>query len=227
MRIGIIAAMSKELNLLLPLMEGRTSSTVNGFDFHCGSISGREVVAMQCGIGKVNAAIGCMTMIDRFTPDMIINTGVAGGTGAGARVLDIVVADRIGYHDVWCGFDAPWGKAAACPPLFEADQRFLSLPCLQGNARIKRGLVASGDIFVDTPAEVSRILSVYPDAIAIDMESAALAHTCYRRGVPFFCIRVVSDTPGAVDDNASQYADFWEDAPRQAFALLTDIINEL
>lgn len=142
-------------------------------------------------------------------------------------MLDIVVADRIGYHDVWCGFDAPWGKAAACPPLFEADQRFLSLPCLQGNDRIKRGLVASGDIFVDTPAEVSRILSVYPDAIAIDMESAALAHTCYRRGVPFFCIRVVSDTPGAVDDNASQYADFWEDAPRQAFALLTDIINEL
>ncbi len=81
MKVGIIVAMGKELNLLLPLIENVEETTVNGFLFHTGRIGGREIVAMQCGIGKVNAAIGTMTMIETFHPSLIINSGVAGGTG--------------------------------------------------------------------------------------------------------------------------------------------------
>lgn len=226
-RIGIIAAMSKELDLLLPLMADITVTSANGFEFHSGRIAGKEVTAMQCGIGKVNASMGCMTMIDMFRPDIIINTGVAGGTGSAAHVMDIVVADAIGYHDVWCGPGTQWGQAAGCPPTFATPARLLELPCLQGRDDVRQGLVASGDIFVDSAATVERILGLYPQALAVDMESAALAHTCHVRGVPFLCMRVVSDTPGAVADNASQYTDFWNDAPRHAFRLVTEIINEL
>ena len=226
-KIGIIAAMSKELNLLLPLMTDIATTVANGFEFHSGLIAGHEVVAMQCGIGKVNASIGCMTMIDRFAPDIIINTGVAGGTGAAAHVMDIVVADAIGYHDVWCGPGTQWGEAAGCPATFATPASLLALPCLQNRPDVKFGLVASGDIFVDSADVVSRILALYPQALAVDMESAALAQTCYLRGVPFLCMRVVSDTPGAVDDNAAQYCNFWDDAPRHAFQLVTEIINDL
>lgn len=226
-RIGIIAAMSKELNLLLPLMTDVTTTRANGFEFHHGQIAGKDVVAMQCGIGKVNAAIGCMTMIDNFTPDIIINTGVAGGTGSDARIMDIVVADSIGYHDVWCGPGTQWGQAAGCPATFDTPHRLMQLPCLNGRQDVKFGLVASGDIFVDSAEVVNRILGTYPTAKAVDMESAALAQTCHLRGVPFLCMRVVSDTPGAVEDNAAQYCNFWDDAPRHAFQLVTEIINEL
>ena len=80
MKIGIIVAMSKELNLLLPLLSDKSELTVNDIVFHCGTLHDKDVVVMQCGIGKVNAAIGALTMIDNFGPDLIINSGVAGGT---------------------------------------------------------------------------------------------------------------------------------------------------
>jgi len=219
--------MSKELQLLLPMMTGVETTEANGFTFHKGTTGAAAVVAMQCGIGKVNASVGCMTMIDNFHPDIIINTGVAGGTGSAAGILDIVVADAVAYHDVWCGPGTEWGEAAGCPRLMKTDANLLEMECLKGVAHLHKGLVASGDIFVNRAEQVKHILDLYPQAMAVDMESGALAQTCRLRGVPFFCFRVVSDTPGAGVDNAAQYENFWEDAPRNAFALLSHIISEL
>lgn len=221
MKIAIIAAMSKELALLLPLIDSRATVTANGVTFHTGRIGRHEIIAAECGIGKVNAAIGTLTLIDCFHPDMVINTGVAGGTGA-TSILDVVIADRIAYHDVWCGPGTQPGHAAGCPPCFTCplpDDVFAGLG-------VKRGLVASGDIFVSRPEEVSHILSVWPDAVAVDMESAAIAHVCHVKNVPFVCIRVISDTPGSAD-NISQYENFWSDAPEHTFAVLTAILDRI
>lgn len=226
MKIGIIVAMQKELDLLLPLLESPSASTINGFTFDCGQIGTAEIIAMKCGIGKVNAALGTMTLIDRFGPQLIINTGVAGGTGGNAGVLDIVVGDRIAYHDVWCGPGTQWGDAAGCPRFFHTAESVNSLPCLHEGDTVKHGLIASGDIFVSDPDVVARIRELYPDVDAVDMESAAIAQTCYLREMPFACIRVISDTPGS-DDNIAQYNNFWEDAPRHTFDMLRHIINEL
>lgn len=213
--------MSKELALLLPLIDSRATVTANGVTFHTGRIGRHEIIAAECGIGKVNAAIGALTLIDCFHPDMVINTGVAGGTGA-ASILDVVIADRIAYHDVWCGPGTQPGHAAGCPPCFTCplpDDVFAGLG-------VKRGLVASGDIFVSRPEEVSRILSVWPDAVAVDMESAAIAHVCHVKNVPFVCIRVISDTPGSAD-NISQYENFWSDAPEHTFAVLAATLDRI
>lgn len=226
MKIGIIVAMQKELDLLLPLLESAQVSTVNGFTFHQGNIGSASIIAMKCGIGKVNAALGTMTMIDLFSPELVINTGVAGGTGGNAGVLDIVVATRVAYHDVWCGPGTQWGDAAGCPRFFHTSDRVNSLPCLHEGDTVKHGLIASGDIFVSDPEVVSRIRKLYPDVDAVDMESAAIAQTCYLRNVPFACMRVISDTPGA-DDNIAQYNNFWEEAPQHTFDMLRHIINEL
>ena len=229
MKIAIIVAMGKELKLLLPLLENHSTVNANNFDFHIGNIGENEVIAMQCGIGKVNAAISTLTLIENFHPNLIINTGVAGGTGGGAKILDVVIANKIAYHDCWCGPGTEWGEAAGCPRFFETvalDDITSDAAQIAADARVKQGLIASGDIFVSRKEDIEHILGVFPDAIAVDMESAAIAHTCYIKNVPFFCIRVVSDTPGE-SDNISQYENFWEDAPKSTFHLLKHIINTL
>lgn len=215
MKIGIIVAMDKELALLLPLMADVSEIIMNGFAFHTGALAGHDIVACKCGIGKVNAAVGALTLIENFHPMMIVNTGVAGGTGATAapaRVLDVVLASEIAYHDVWCGPGTVPGEAAGCPARFVCP-----LPTeIRSQLNVKEGLLASGDIFVDNPDDLHRILALYPDAKAVDMESAAIAHVCHLKNVPFVCIRVVSDTPGD-GGNAAAYESFWTAAPERTF----------
>jgi adenosylhomocysteine nucleosidase len=182
---------------------------------------------MQSGIGKVNAALGVAMLIDTFKPDIVINTGVAGGTGSDARVMDVVVGEKVAYHDVWCGPCAERGQIQGLPHFFEGAKAVLDLPVLNSIKRLHRGLIASGDQFVDNAADLAKIVALYPDVKAVDMESAAMAHTCYVKGVPFVSIRVVSDTPGKEDDNTGQYLDFWTDAPQATFDTLQTIINAL
>lgn len=222
--IGIIVAMSKELHLLLNLIENPIENTYSGFSFTSGNIGGRDVVVTQCGIGKVNAAIGTVAMINHYSPSLIINTGVAGGAGH-THPLDVVIADKIAYHDTYCGPGTEWGEMSGCPRYFTPDADIL-YKALASVPDAHPGLVASGDFFVSTPQEVERIVATHPDVKAIDMESASIAHVCHRYGVSFLCVRVISDTPGAAD-NISQYVNFWDDAPRNTFKALTNIIAKL
>ncbi|MDE5919628.1 MAG: 5'-methylthioadenosine/S-adenosylhomocysteine nucleosidase, partial [Duncaniella sp.] len=173
-----------------------------------------------------STARGLVDVYMRQPPDLVINTGVAGGTGA-ARVLDVVVADRVAYHDVWCGPGTLPGQAAGCPSQFPGAPCVLAMQTLRDRPEVKFGLVASGDVFVDSPETVTRILTMYPDAVGVDMESGALAQTCHKAGVPFICLRVISDTPGQVADNGAQYESFWTAAPREAFELVKQIIAGL
>lgn len=226
MTIGIIVAMDKELDLLLPHIENREIRVCDGFKMYFGNMGRNQVCAMTCGIGKVNAALGCLAMIHEVNPGLIINTGVAGGTGA-AKVLDVAVATGVGYHDVYCGPDSTYGCVLGCPPVFTADKRVISLMALKNDPKIKFGTIASGDIFVDSRETVDKVLSLYPDAVGVDMESGAIAQTCHKYDVPFVIIRVISDTPGEVSDNGAQYFSFWEEAPRETFALICDIISAL
>lgn len=215
--------MDKELALLLPLLENPSAISINNFTFHTGTIAGQEVVVCTCGIGKVNAAVGALTLIEHFHPGLIINSGVAGGTGAGsprAEILDVVLADRIAFHDVWCGPGTKRGQAAGCPEFFECP-----LPAeVRAALGVKEGLLASGDIFVDDPADLRRILDLYPDAVAVDMEAGAIAQVCYLKCVPFVCLRVVSDTPGE-GGNAAAYENFWTAAPERTFEAVRQLIE--
>ncbi|MCH5220353.1 MAG: 5'-methylthioadenosine/adenosylhomocysteine nucleosidase [Muribaculaceae bacterium] len=220
MKTGIIVAMDKELALLLPLIKDCSEITVNDITFRQGHIDGRAVVVAKSGIGKVNAAMTTLTMIENFHVALIINTGVAGGTGLGANILDVVIADRVAYHDVWCGPDTIPGQASGCPLFFVNPLLRNILEKIPG---VKVGLIATGDTFISTPDEIERIRGLYPDVMAVDMESAAIAQVCHIKNVPFMSIRVVSDTPGQ-DDNIAQYENFWSDAPKSSFATLLNIL---
>lgn len=225
MKIGIIVAMESELQMLLPLVEDIKETTVNGYLIRRGRMGDNEVAIMQTGIGKVNAAVGAISLIDSFGPDLVVNTGIAGGTGQGADILDVVIADRIGYHDVYCGPGNARGQVQGLPELFPClGDKLVNLGAVSGNPAVKRGLIASGDLFVSTPEELKAVLAVQPEAIAVDMESGAIAQVCCLRNVPFLAIRVVSDTPG-VENHHAQYSEFFTIAPRSTFEVVRALLS--
>jgi adenosylhomocysteine nucleosidase len=166
-----------------------------------------------------------LTLIENFHPALVVNSGVAGGTGHGAGILDVVVGERVAYHDTYCGPGTVWGEVSGLPRYFTPPSSLLALDVFD-RPGVRRGLICSGDFFVSSPAEVERIKEIHPDAEAVDMESASIAHVCHLKGVPFLCARVISDTPGAAD-NISQYESFWDDAPRHTFELLTALFKAI
>ena len=225
MKIGIIVAMHKELELLLPLLHDSEESRMGGCEFHRGKMGRHDVIAMQCGIGKVNAAVGTLTLVNSFLPDFVINSGVAGGADSSVNVMDVVAGARVAYHDVWCGPESKLGQVQGLPLYFEGAPRLLEL--MPDRKDIHKGLICSGDQFIDTLDAVNRIKGNFPEALAVDMESGAIAQVCHLNKVPFLALRVISDSPGASHDNTKQYLDFWDDAPRETFTIVKDIISKL
>ena len=224
-KTGIIVAMSSELEMLLPLIADMKETEINGYTIRTGRMGANEVAIMQTGIGKVNAAVGAISLIDFFHPDLIVNTGIAGGTGQGADVLDVVIADTIGYHDVYCGPGNARGQVQGLPERFPCEGvSLVNLSAVAGMEQVRRGHIASGDLFVSTPEELQEVLRVQPDAVAVDMESGALAQVCYLRKVPFVAIRVVSDTPG-VENHHEQYSNFFSIAPKSTFSVVKALLS--
>lgn len=227
MKIGIIVAMEKELRFLLPHIDVRETEEREGLRFHIGDYKGHEVVMMQCGIGKVNSALSTDALIRNYYPELVINSGVAGGADSSMKVLDIFVAEKVSYHDVWCGPGTRRGAADGFDVFFHSDERIVSLAheVLAGKSA-HYGLICSGDKFITTPEEIADIKSEFPDCLAVDMESAPITQVCARHGVPFAIIRVISDTPGQ-EENISQYQNFWTDAPMKTFKTLMAILEHL
>lgn len=223
MKIAVIVAMTKELKLLLPMLEGAETVQLPGNTcLYRGTIGQNEVAVMECGIGKVNAAIGAVTLIDFFHPDLLISTGVAAGAGENVSVLDTVVATGVAHHDFWC-IGEEWGQVPGCPRVFPA----VTASDILSDSEVKRGLIASGELFITSREQVDTILSHFPDTLAIDMESSAVAQAAWQRGVPCLCMRIISDTPWCHHDNSSQYESFWEDAPVRSFALVKKLLGSL
>ena len=195
---------------------------------------GSEVIVEKCGIGKVNAALGVQRMIVEHRPDCIISSGCAGGNGDDVQVKDVVVSTELAYHDVYCGTaidnSTQYGQVQGLPARFKAApyllQKSTELSAKVSPLRIHPGLIVTGDWFVDSKEKMRSIIEKFPDARAVDMESAAIAHTCYLHKVPFISFRVVSDVP-LRDTDASQYHDFWAQVAAQSFQLTRTFVESL
>ncbi|MEG0011402.1 MAG: 5'-methylthioadenosine/adenosylhomocysteine nucleosidase [Muribaculaceae bacterium] len=225
MNIGIIVAMKKEEALFLPLLEDLSEKMEDGYIFYTGRIGSHSITLMQCGIGKVNAAVGTLMLLNNYNVDLVINTGVAGGADKQVNVMDVIVGAKIAHHDVWCGPGTKYGEASGFPLYFKSDEGVIEL--LRSNDNIKIGLICSGDKFIDDISEINYIKSNFPDALAVDMESASIAQVCELRNVPFLCIRVISDSPGVNHDNSRQYDNFWEDAPKHTFKIVKELLLKI
>ena len=217
MTIGIIVAMEKELRRLQSLFSEKDGVCVS-----------------QCGIGKVNAALGAAEMIRSYQPDVIISSGCAGGNGDDVNVKDVVVSTELCYHDVYCGKaiddTTQYGQVQGMPARFKADARLLALAeqfkSQQSSVNIHTGLIVTGDWFVDSKEKMRHIVGLFPEAKAVDMESAAIAQTCYKYNVPFISYRVISDIP-LRDTDASQYHDFWSQVAETSFETTRHFVESL
>lgn len=229
MRIAIIAAMDKELRLILGQMKEYEEESANGVTVYRGRIGHHEVTAFKCGIGKVNSALTAYRVITEESPELVINSGVAGGTDESMHIGDVLVADRIAYHDVWCGPGTEYGAADGYPRYFRPNPKSLEVIeklSADMDANIRFGLLCSGDKFISTPEEVAAIKEKFPDSLGCDMESASLAQTCDLCRAPFLCIRVMSDRPGG-GENISEYQNFWSEAPERNFAVIAALLENL
>lgn len=197
-KLGIIGAMEEEVETLLEQMESKTPATVAGSTFYEGKLSGLDVVVVQCGIGKVNAALCVQILCDRYQITHAVNTGIAGSLCADLDIGDLVVSKDAMYHDFDCvHFGYPFGKVPGMDVIaFPADE---TMVCLATEAasevhpgHVTVGRVASGDQFVASEAVKDKIIA-NTQALCTEMEGAAIAQTAYRNGVPFVILRAISD----------------------------------
>lgn len=203
MRMGIIGAMESEVQNLIARMDGVTYREKAGRRFAVGTLSGKEVVVVQSGIGKVAAAITAQMLIDVFGVDALLNTGMAGGLDPRLAVKDLVIATAALQHD----FDITafghargflYGEDDTKPTLFVADAalcakaREAAAAALTAGSKAIDGVIASGDIFVDDSALKAQLRDGF-GAAAAEMEGAAIAQTAVANGVPFVILRTISD----------------------------------
>jgi len=214
--IAIVAAMHEELSALLAQMPDERRVHLAGRDFWVGHLEGQPVVAVLSRIGKVAAAITATVLLERFGVRAIVFTGVAGGLAPGVVVGDVVIATRLLQHDldaspIFPKYEVPLtGHArfatdtAISDALAEVAATLLADPLqLLGEKvvedfelvapRLHRGLIVSGDRFVSTAAESDALRRDLPDALAVEMEGAAMAQACHDYGVPFAAMRTISD----------------------------------
>lgn len=217
--------MEKELGQLLSLLSDTKEETIHGKTFYEGRLSeDKELVIQQCGIGKVNAAIGTVEMINEYHPDCIISSGVAGGATTMVPRLHVVASTEVVYHDVYCFSDNAYGQIQGLPARFKADERLVKIASKIEN--VHPGLIASGDWFVDTKGKAGEILDHFPESLAIDMESGAIAQTCHVYDVPFISFRIISDIP-LDSEKGEQYFDFWDRIAQGSLAVLKEFLNKI
>ncbi|UUE37459.1 5'-methylthioadenosine/S-adenosylhomocysteine nucleosidase [Pectobacterium aroidearum] len=229
MKVGIIGAMEQEVTLLRDRIENRQTFQRAGCEIYTGQINGVDVALLKSGIGKVSAALGTTLLLEHSKPDVVINTGSAGGLAPSLNVGDIVVSDEVRYHDAdVTAFGYEPGQMAGCPAAFAADEKLIALAQeaiadLQLNA--VRGLVVSGDAFINGAEPLARIRATFPKAIAVEMEATAIAHVCHQFAVPFVVVRAISD----VADKASHlsFDEFLSVAAQQSTRMVEAILAKL
>ena len=203
-KLGIIGAMTVEVALLKENMENMTVSTHAGMEFCAGKLCGMDAVVVQCGVGKVNAAMCAQILCSVFGVTHLVNTGIAGSLNADLDIGDLVVSRDAMYHDFDCvHFGYEMGKVPGMDVVaFPADAAMMELAFAAAETvnpgHTKVGRVASGDLFVAQKAVKNAIIEK-TGAFCTEMEGAAIAQTAYRNQVPFVLLRAISDK---ADDSA-------------------------
>ena len=229
MKIGIIAAMPEELKLLVEHLEMAEKHQRLGHVYYTGRIGHHEVVLVESGIGKVMSAMSVAVLVNDFKVTAVINTGSAGAVASGLEIGDVVVADRLVYHDVdVTAFGYDYGQMARQPLYYEASRYLVEemkavLEKTQQTSRV--GLIATGDSFIAGQDKIDQIKAHFPDVLAVEMEGAAIAQAAHSLGLPFMVIRAMSDT--ASHDANVTFDEFILEAGKRSAETLIQLLNNL
>ena len=223
----MLTAMSVEYKQIASILTDTKTEKIGPHEFLKGTLGNKEIILMQCGIGKVNAASGVTNMIIHYKPDGIVSTGVAGGIDVCLRVMDVVVSTQTCYHDVSCGDDVDPGQVQGLPSFVESSKEMVeTAKATQTGIRIVPGLICTGDQFITNREQLNVIKASYPEGLAVDMESAAIAQVCHLYGIPFASFRIISDTPGA-EAHFEEYLNFWQTMADKSFSVTRLFLNSL
>ena len=229
--IGIIGAMRIEVETIRSRMEQTQKRIIGGMEFVSGTLRGKPVVTLVCGVGKVSAAMGAQAMILAYAPDCIINSGVGGSLHPDLRIGDLAVAEQLVQHDM---DTTPLGD----PPgyLYGPDCVYLktdpavtaaleAAAAAVSDVRCLRGTIASGDQFIADPEKKRRITETFSDVIACEMEGAAAAVVCIKYEIPFVVIRALSDK---ADGNAHEsYENFGDEAANNSSRIVIKMLGNI
>ena len=215
--IGIICAMEKELKSFKSSLVNSENQTIMGFEFFTGKINQKEVVLVKSGIGKVSSSIVTLLMIEHFNPELIINSGIAGGYNKNLKPLDILVVNKVGCYDIDMRLDGlPFGT-------FNENRRFIEKDIkLEETANIHYGLIMSSDTFAGDRNKLDNIFDEYfagEEILAVDMESFAIADVCEKYHIDWCIIRAISDVVGT-ESQIESYVEFATNAAKNAYLLI-------
>ena len=198
--IAIIGAMAQEVAMLKGIIDVSRVEKVMHVEFTVGTLHGKEVVLLESGIGKVNVAIATTLLLEKFNIKTVINTGSAGGLKTDAEIGDVVISETVAYHDVdVTGFGYEWGQVPGLPAVFEADADLITkveATLATTGTRHLKGQIVTGDAFVNRPDQMAVIKTNFDQAVALEMEAAAVAQVCHIAEIPFVVVRALSDIAG-------------------------------
>lgn len=217
MKIAIIVAMDNEASQVRKLLHGEDH----------GKIGGNEIHLFKSGVGKVNAALQTQEIIRTVNPDCILSSGCAGGIGKDVKVMDWVVGEEVVYHDVDCGPGNLYGQVQDMPARYQAHPSLVDAARkLNSQGDVHCGLICTGDVFVSGKEKLQPIKNHFPEGLAVEMESAAIAQTCFIHHVPFLSFRIISDNP-FVENHVETYNDFWKEMANRSFSKLKALLESL
>lgn len=230
-RIGIIGAMEEEIEILKNRMDIEETVRIANMEFFVGKIQNKDIVLVRCGIGKVNAAVCTQILITNFKVEGIINTGVAGAIYDELNIGDIVVSTDVIQHDVDAtAFGYKLGEIPRLDEyIFKADEKLIEVTKKASkeqvtNHSVLEGRILSGDVFVASPEMKEKLWNSFK-GFCVEMEGAAIGHTCYLNNVPFVILRAMSDkADGSAHIN---FNEFVHEAAKNSAEIVTKIINYL
>ena len=228
-KLGIIGAMAIEIETLKAQMADVHCSVRTGMEFWEGKLEGLDAVVVQCGVGKVNAAMCAQTLCSCYGVTHLVNTGIAGSLRAELDIADMVVSTDAMYHDMDVTvFGYAAGQVPGMPLSYAADETLSGYAFAAAEAvnpgHTRTGRIASGDQFVSGKEQKERIIAV-SGAVCTEMEGAAIAHTAWRNNVPFVILRAISDK---ADDSAEMdYPTFEKIAAHRCAEVTKNLARQL
>ena len=229
MKIGIIAAMPEELVYLIQHLDDSNEEKILGNSYYTGKIGSTELVLVESGIGKVMSAMSVAILADHFQVDAVINTGSAGAVASVIAVGDVVIADKLAYHDVdVTAFCYDYGQMAQQPLYFESDKKFISF-IQESLSKLDQtwhlGLIATGDSFVAGEDKIKAIKEHFPQVLAVEMEGAAIAQAAHALNLPFLVVRAMSDN--ANHEASVSFDEFIVEAGRRSAQALMTLLQSI
>jgi len=226
--IGIIGAMQEEVDALISKAEILNKKKILDSLFYEGKICGKDVVVLQGGIGKVNAAICTTLLLTNYDIDYVINIGSAGGLKEYESVGDVVISSHVVYHDLdLTSFGRELGELPDMPRFIPANQELVSKAkdiLNRLNVHENIGLIVSGDQFISNEKQVDTIKKAFPEAMCCEMEAASVGHVCYKFNTPFIITRSLSDVYGK-GESSMQFDEYLKTASENSAKLCVELIK--